>query len=280
MNKNSTVETVLRHILLIAVSFIMVYPILWMFFSSFKPNEQIFSTTSLFPETWTLEHYISNFGPDAPMNFGPMFLYSFLIAIVVVIGSIFSSTLTGFAFARLNFTPRKFFIGFMFGTMMLPVQVVMIPQYIIFNKLGMVNTFTPLMLPSFLGTTPFFIYLMVQFIRGIPKDLDEAALIDGCSTFRLFRSVILPLAKPAIVTMSIFAFYWTWNDFFGQLIYLSNPEKFTVSLGLSMFMTNLGESQYGSLFAMSILSVVPVFIIFLFFQRHLTEGIATHGLKG
>lgn len=280
MNKNSTVKSVLRHIILIAVSFIMVYPILWMFFSSFKPNEQIFSTTSLLPETWTFEHYISNFGPDAPMNFGPMFLYSFLIAVVVVIGSVFSSTLTGFAFARLKFTPRKFFIGFMFGTMMLPVQVVMIPQYIIFNKLGMVNTFTPLMLPSFLGTTPFFIYLMVQFIRGIPKDLDEAALIDGCSTFRLFRSVILPLAKPAIVTMSIFAFYWTWNDFFGQLIYLSNPEKFTVSLGLSMFMTNLGESQYGSLFAMSILSVVPVFIIFLFFQRHLTEGIATHGLKG
>ncbi|MDC3417575.1 carbohydrate ABC transporter permease [Aquibacillus salsiterrae] len=280
MNKKSLAKTTLRHILLITVSFFMVYPILWMFFSSFKPNNEIFSTTNLIPKTWTFEHYLSSFGPDAPMNFGPMFLYSFLISIVVVVGSIFSSTLTGFAFARLRFTPRKFFIGFMFGTMMLPIQVVMIPQYIIFNKLNLVNSFTPLMLPSFLGVTPFFIYLMVQFIRGIPKDLDEAALIDGCSTFRMFTTVILPLAKPAIVTMSIFAFYWTWNDFFGQLIYLSNPEKFTVSLGLSMFMTNLGESQYGSLFAMSILSVVPVFVIFLFFQRHLTEGIATHGLKG
>jgi multiple sugar transport system permease protein len=156
----------------------------------------------------------------------------------------------------------------------------MIPQYIIFQKLNLVNTFVPLMLPSFLATTPFFIYLMVKFIRGIPKELDEAALIDGCSTFQLFRSIIFPLAQPAFVTMSIFAFCWTWNDFFGQLIYLSDPNKYTVSLGLSMFMTTLGESQYGDLFAMSILSVIPVFIIFLIFQRYLVEGIATHGLKG
>ncbi|SDM80543.1 carbohydrate ABC transporter permease [Sediminibacillus halophilus] len=270
----------LRHLMLIAVSFIMLYPILWMFFSSFKPDTEIFSTSSLWPETWTLEHYLSGFGSDAPMNFGPMFFYSFLVSIVVVIGTVFSSTLTGFAFARLNFTPRRFFIGFMFATMMLPAQVVMIPQYIIFHKVGWVNTFIPLMLPSFLGTVPFFIYLMVQFVRGIPKELDEAALIDGCSKWRLYRSVILPLSQPAIVTMSIFAFYWTWNDFFGQLIYLSNPELYTVSLGLSMFMTNMGETQWGNLFAMSILSVIPVFLIFLIFQRYLVEGIATHGLKG
>ncbi|QTM98443.1 ABC transporter permease subunit [Sediminibacillus dalangtanensis] len=279
MNKKSS-RKVLRHLLLIIVSFIMLYPILWMFFSSFKPDTEIFSTSSLWPETWTLEHYLSGFGNDAPMNFGPMFFYSFLVSVVVVIGTVLSSTLTGFAFARLHFTPRRFFIGFMFATMMLPAQVVMIPQYIIFHKVGWVNTFIPLMLPSFLGTVPFFIYLMVQFVRGIPKELDEAALIDGCSKWRLYRSVILPLSQPAIVTMSIFAFYWTWNDFFGQLIYLSNPELYTVSLGLSMFMTNMGETQWGNLFAMSILSVIPVFIIFLVFQRYLVEGIATHGLKG
>lgn len=280
MYKNSVLKTTLRHILLIVVSFIMVYPILWMLSSSFKPDNQIFSTSSLWPKTWTFSHYLSGFGPNAPMNFTPMFLYSFLISVVVVIGTIFSSTLTGFAFARLKFTPRRFFIGFMFTTMMLPMQVLMIPQYIIFHKLGFVNTFVPLMLPSFLGTVPFFVYLMVQFVRGIPKDLDEAALIDGCSKWRLFRSIIFPLAQPAIVTMSIFSFYWTWNDFFGQLIYLNNPKLNTVSLGLSMFMTNMGQTAWGDLFAMSILSVVPVFIIFLIFQRYLVEGIATHGLKG
>jgi multiple sugar transport system permease protein len=273
-------KSFLRHLILIIVSFVMVYPLLWMLASSFKPDNEIFSTSSLWPKTWTFEHYLSGFGENADMDFGPMFLHSLIISVVVVIGTIFSSTLTGFAFARLKFTPRKFFIGFMLGTMMLPAQVVMIPQYIIFQKIHLINTFVPLMLPSFLGTVPFFIYLMVQFVRGIPKELDEAALIDGASTFRLYRSVILPLAQPAIITMSIFAFYWTWNDFFGQLIYLSDPKLFTVSLGLSMYITNLGDSQYGDLFAMSILSVIPVFIIFIFLQRYLVEGIATHGLKG
>lgn len=258
----------------------MVYPILWMFFSSFKPEGDIFSSSNLLPKTWTFSHYLGGFDGSSGMNFGPMFFHSFLISIVVVIGSVFSSALTGFAFARLKFAPRRFFIGFMLGTMMLPAQVVMLPQYIMFHKLNLVNSYIPLMLPSFLGTTPFFIYLMVQFIRGIPKELDEAALIDGCSTFRLFRSVIMPLALPAIITTSIFAFYWTWNDFFGQLIYLNNPKLFTVSVGLNMFMDNIGNTQWGDLFAMSIVSVIPVFIIFLIFQRYLVEGIATHGLKG
>ncbi|GMA64370.1 carbohydrate ABC transporter permease [Alicyclobacillus fastidiosus] len=234
-----------RHVLLILISFVMIYPILWMFFSSFKPESDIFSTSSLWPTKWTFKHYIDGITGASGVNFGPMFLHSFEISIVVVMGALFSSSLTGFAFARLQFTAKRFLFGFMLATMMLPAQVVLIPQYIIFHKVGLINTFVPLMLPSFLGTTPFFIYLMVQFVRGIPKDLDEAAAIDGCSTFRLFRSIILPLAKPAIITISIFAFYWTWNDFFGQLIYLNNPNLFTVPIGLSMFMDNMGQSQWG-----------------------------------
>ncbi|MFS8610819.1 MAG: carbohydrate ABC transporter permease [Planifilum fulgidum] len=277
MSRRSAAKTALRHAVLMLVTFVMVYPILWMFFSSFKPDEQIFSTSNLWPETWTLDHYVSGF---MNMNFGRLMLNSLIISTVVVVGTIFSSSLTGFAFARLRFTPRRFLIGFMLSTMMLPAQVVMIPQYIMFHKIGWVNTFLPLTLPSFLGTVPFFIYLMVQFVRGIPKELDEAAYIDGCSRFQLFRLIIFPLARPAIITMSIFAFYWTWNDFFGQLIYLSDPELHTVSLGLSMFIDSTGSTQWGDLFAMSILSVVPVFIVFLFFQRYLVEGIATHGLKG
>lgn len=268
-----------RHILLIVISFVMIYPILWMFFSSFKPESDIFSTSNLWPARWTLKHYLDGMTGASGVNFGPMFLHSFEISIVVVVGALFSSSLTGFAFARLQFTAKRFLFGFMLATMMLPAQVVLIPQYIVFHKVGLINTFVPLMLPSFLGTTPFFIYLMVQFVRGIPKDLDEAAAIDGCSTFRLFRSIILPLARPAIITISIFAFYWTWNDFFSQLIYLNNPNLFTVPIGLSMFMDNMGQSQWGDLFAMSILSVIPILVVFIVFQRYLVEGIATQGLK-
>ncbi|WP_206918139.1 carbohydrate ABC transporter permease [Alicyclobacillus suci] len=273
-------RSVIRHVVLIVLTFLMIYPILWMFFSSLKPDSEIFSTTQLLPSTWTFQHYLDGFSGAAGMNFGPMFLHSFEIAAVVVIGSLFSASLSGFAFARLNFAPRKFLFGFMLGTMMLPAQVVMIPQYIMFHRVGLVNTFVPLMLPSFLGTTPFFIYLMVQFIRGIPKDLDEAAVMDGCSTFRLFRSIILPLTKPALITISIFSFYWTWDDFFGQLIYLNNPQLNTVSIGLSMFLANMGQTQWGDLFAMSIVSVIPVLVIFIICQRYLVEGIATQGLKG
>lgn len=280
MRRRSPMKTVLRHAVLMLVTFVMVYPILWMFFSSFKPDDQIFSTSSLWPETWTLEHYLAGFNGELGMNFGRLMWNSLIISAVVVVGTIFSSSLTGFAFARLRFTPRRFLIGFMLSTMMLPAQVVMIPQYIMFHKIGWVNTYLPLTLPSFLGTVPFFIYLMVQFVRGIPKELDEAAYIDGCSKFQLFRLIIFPLARPAIITMSIFSFYWTWNDFFGQLIYLSDPELYTVSLGLSMFIDTTGNTQWGDLFAMSILSIIPVFIVFLFFQRYLVEGIATHGLKG
>ncbi|QSO51360.1 carbohydrate ABC transporter permease [Alicyclobacillus curvatus] len=275
----STLRLSLRHLLLIIITFIMVYPILWMFFASFKPDTQIFSTANLLPTTWTFQHYIDGITGGAGINFGPMFLHSFEISLVVVVGALFSSSLTGFAFARLEFSGRRFLFGFMLATMMLPAQVVLIPQYIIFHKFGLINTFVPLMLPSFLGTIPFFIYLMVQFVRGIPNDLDEAAVIDGCSTFRMFRSIILPLARPALITISIFAFYWTWNDFFGQLIYLNNPRLFTVPIGLSMFMDNMGNTQWGDLFAMSIVSVIPVLIIFVVFQRYLVEGIATHGLK-
>lgn len=257
----------------------MIYPLLWMFFSSFKPESQIFTTTGLWPQQWTFKHYIDGFNSNTGNNFGPMFLHSILISAVVVVGTVFSSSLTGFAFARLRFSGRRFLFGYMLTTMMLPIQVVLIPQYIIFHKLGLVNTFIPLMLPSFLGTVPFFIYLMVQFVRGIPKELDQAAIMDGCSTLMLFKSIILPLARPALITMSIFAFYWTWNDFFGQLIYLNSPHLYTVSVGLSMFLANIGRTQWGDLFAMSFLSVLPVLAVFVIFQRYLVEGIATQGLK-
>ncbi|WP_326492863.1 carbohydrate ABC transporter permease [Alicyclobacillus fastidiosus] len=274
------IRSVLTHAVLIACSFVMVYPILWMLSSSFKPDSMIFSTANLIPTKWTFQHYIDSFSTGTGVSFGHYFLNSIFISAIVVVGSLMSASLTGFAFARLRFKPQKVLFGFMLGTMMLPLQIVLIPQYIIFHQIGWVNTFLPLTVPSFLGTTPFFIYLMVQFVRSIPKDLDEASVIDGCSTFRMFWSVILPLTRPALITISIFAFYWTWNDFFSQSIYLTSSQLLTVPVGLSQFLDVTGTSQWGDMFAMSIMSVIPVFIIFMIFQRYLVEGIATQGLKG
>ena len=163
--------------------------------------------------------------------------------------------------------------------MMLPGQVTLIPQYIIFHKLGMVNTFYPLTIGAFIGGNAFFIFLLVQFIKGIPRELDEAAVIDGASTFGIFWRIILPLIRPALATISIFCFYWTWDDFMGPLIYLNEPSKFTVALGLRMFQTLSGITNWGSLFAMSVLSLLPILATFRFFQKYLVEGIATRELN-
>ncbi|GGE49112.1 ABC transporter permease [Pullulanibacillus camelliae] len=276
------IKLLVIHVIMIILSIIIIYPILWMLFASFKPMTEIFSSASLLPKHWTLEHYTAGWQGVGGYTFTTFFRNSLILSVLVVIGSLFISTLTGFAFARLKFKLRSLLFMFMLMTMMLPMQITLIPQYIIFHKLGWVNTFLPLVVPSFVGVsiTPFFIFLMVQFVRGLPKELDEAATIDGCNTLQLFLRIILPLSKPALITVSIFAFYWTWDDFFSQLIYLNNPDKFTVSTGLNMFLDNSGNSQWGDLFAMSILSILPVIILFLFLQKHFVKGIATTGMKG
>jgi multiple sugar transport system permease protein len=171
----------------------------------------------------------------------------------------------------------------MIGTLLLPSHVLIVPQFILFKTFGWVGgpfPYTPLVLPHFLAIDAFFVFLMVQFMRGIPRELDEAAKIDGCSPYGVFRHVILPLSRPALVTTAIFSFIWTWNDFFRQLVYLSDLDKYTVPVALANFIDSTGASALGPMFAMSVLSLLPVFLFFLAFQRMLVQGINTSGLKG
>lgn len=167
----------------------------------------------------------------------------------------------------------------MLVTMMLPTQVIMIPQYLIYYRLGLVPGYVPLILPYFCGQA-FFIYQMMQFMQGIPKDLDEAATIDGCSKYQIYSRIILPLMKPSIVTTVIIQFYWKWDDYMGPLLYLSRPQSYTVSIAIKLFADSASTTDYGAMFAMSTLSLIPVFLIFLFFNRYLVQGIGTSGLKG
>jgi multiple sugar transport system permease protein len=168
----------------------------------------------------------------------------------------------------------------MIATLLLPHHVLLVPQYILFNNFGWINTPLPLIVPKALATEAFFIFLMVQFMRGIPRDLDEAAKIDGCSPYGVFWHIILPLSRPAIVTTAIFSFIWTWNDFLTQLVYLSGVENYTIPIGLRMFQDSGGQNAIGPMFAMSVLSLLPVFLFFVAFQRMLVQGINTSGLKG
>lgn len=268
----------LTHILLIAVSFIMLYPILWMLSASFRPESEIFTSTSLIPSQVTVEAYPKGwFG--LRVTFGQFFLNSLVISVLSVLGNVIACSLAAFAFARLEFPLKRFWFALMLGTLMLPYHVVLVPQYVLFLNLGWVNTILPLVVPKFLATDAFFIFLMVQFFRGIPRELDEAARMDGCSPFRIYHKVILPLSLPVLATAAIFTFLWTWDDFFGPLIYLNDMQQYTVQLGLRSFIDTSSTSNWSGLFAMSLLSLVPVFLFFVFFQRLLIDGIATTGMK-
>ncbi|WP_416067078.1 carbohydrate ABC transporter permease [Rhizobium sp. ZK1] len=286
MNKLSLSEATMRsrvagmvtHALLIGASIAMIYPLLWMLSASFRPENEIFTSTSLTPSSFSLTSYVEGWN-GLPVSFGRFFSNSFLIAILCVVGNVFSCSLAAFAFSRLEFRGRRICFALMLMTLMLPYHVTLIPQYVLFRELGWVNTFLPLVVPKFLAVDAFFIFLMVQFFRGLPKELDEAAMIDGCSPWRVYWRVIMPLSLPVLATASIFTFIWTWDDFLGPLIYLSDMPQYTAMLGLRTFVDSSGVSNFGGLFAMSVLSLMPVFGFFLLFQRLLIEGIATTGMK-
>jgi len=279
--KSQATRTTIYHAFVIFFGLVMIYPILWTVASSFKDESEVFkNAASLLPSTIDWHNYAEGWKGFGTIGFDLFFKNSAIVTSLVVIGTLFSSTLVAYGFARLKFPLRSFLFACLLITVMLPSQVTLIPQYILFNHLGWVNTYLPLVVPAFIGGTPFFIFLLVQFIRGVPRELDQAAVIDGCSAFGIFWRIILPLTKPALATVAIFSFYWTWDDFMTPLIYLNNPNLFTVSLGLKMFSDPSSVSAWGPLFAMSTLSLLPQFIVFLFFQKYLVEGIATTGLKG
>lgn len=265
---------------LLAGAFAMIYPLLWMIGSSFKPDNQIFTELSPLPHSLDLSNYKRGWTLGTGIQFSVFYLNSFIVCAGAIIGNLLSCSLAAYAFARIRFRGRRVLFAAMLGTLMLPFHVTIVPQYIIFHTLHWTNTFLPLIVPKFFAVDAFFIFLMVQFIRGIPLELEEAAMIDGCGRFGMFTRIILPLIKPALVTTTIFTFIWTWNDFFSQLLYLNTQDNYTISLGLRQFLDSSGASAWGPMFAMTSLSLLPVILLFLFFQKRLVEGIATTGLKG
>lgn len=258
----------------------MLYPLIWMFFSALKPNVEIFKNISLIPQTWTFENYISGWQGISGVTYGRFFANSFLIVFFAVIGNLLSCSLAAYAFGKLQFPLKNIWFMLMLGTLMLPIHVKLIPQYIMYNQFGWVNTYLPLIVPKFLATDGFFVFLMTQFMRALPKEIDEAAIMDGCNEFSMYAKIIMPLSVPTLVTTSIFTFLWTWNDFFSQMIYINDVKKFTISIALRQFVDAMGHSSWGGLFAMSTLSLVPLFLMFVIFQNYLVEGITAGSVKG
>jgi len=272
----------LRLLVLILILAVVLYPLAWMVGTSFKSPEEIASNIGIIPETFTPSNFTAGW-QKFDVNFGRFFLNSAMVSGLTVIGNTVSCLLAAYAFGRLRFKLRQFWFSIMIATLLLPGHVLIIPQYILFRNLGWVGgdwPYLPLLVPQFLATEAFFVFLMVQFMRSVPRELDEAAKIDGASPYSIFRHVILPLSRPALVTTAIFSFIWTWNDFFRQLVFLSSLEDYTAPVALTLFIDSTSESSVGPMFAMSLLSLVPVFLFFVAFQRMLVEGINTSGLKG
>jgi multiple sugar transport system permease protein len=278
--RQQAIRTLIYHGTVGVLGFLMMYPILWLFAASLKGPDEIWTNmASLIPKRLVFENYLNGWKGFGGITFTTFYKNSFIFAGVGTILHVTSSAIVAYAFARINFIGRKVWFGVMLLTLMLPQQVLLIPQYIMFSKLGWLNTFAPLLVPRLFGH-PFFIFLMVQFIRGIPKELDDAAKIDGCGRTATFTRIIVPLIQPAVITAGIFSFYWTWGDFMTPLIYLNDPKLYTISLALRAYSDPAAATDWGAIFAMSALSLVPVFVIFIACQKYIIEGISTSGLKG
>ncbi len=268
----------LAHLGLILFGLLMLYPLIWMLSSSFKPTAEIFTEPGLWSANFTVANYVEGW-TALPRPFHAYILNSLVVVGGSIIGNLLACSLAAYAFARLEFRFKRFWFAVMLGTIMLPIHVVIVPQYVLFAQLDWINTFWPLIVPKLLATDAFFIFLMVQFIRGIPRELDEAARIDGCGHFGIFWRIIMPMSTPALATTAIFTFIWTWNDFFSQLIFLADPDLYTVPVALRTFADSNTQTPWGPVFAMSIVSLGPIFGFFLAGQRYLVRGIATTGLK-
>jgi len=271
--------SIFYHGFVIVLGFIVFYPVLWLIASSLKGHAEIFqSAHSLIPSRLHFENYLEGWRGFGGITFGRFFSNSLYICGVGTLGQLVSASFAAYGFTRIKFLGRKLWFAVMIATLLLPAQVLRIPQYIFFNNLGWVDTYKPLIIPQVFAQ-PFFVFLIAQFIQGIPFELDEAATIDGCGKFSIFFRIILPNIIPALITSGIFSFYWSWNDFFTPLLYIQTVHKYPASLALQLFSDPSSVTNWGAQFAMSVLSLVPVFLIFLSFQRYLTEGISTTGLK-
>ncbi|MGW3653753.1 carbohydrate ABC transporter permease [Streptomyces sp. NPDC000878] len=267
------------HVGALLVLAVVLYPVIWVLGASFKPSKDIIASLDLLPTKPVWANFSGLADGISGISITSFFTNSLMYAGLAVVGVVISSSLTAYAFAKIRFAGRNLLFTLMIGTLLLPYHVLLIPQYVLFRNLGYIDTLVPLVAGKFLATEAFFVFLMVQFMRGLPRELDEAAKLDGCGHLRTYWSIVLPLSRPAIITSAIFTFINAWNDFMGPLIYLNTPSKYTVSLGLMMFRDQEGISNYGSMIAMSLVALVPVVAFFMAFQRYLIDGMATSGLK-
>ena len=269
-----------RYLALGLVALVMLYPLLWLVGATFKTNAEIFSDVGFWPQRLDFGAYVKGWKTSTEYSFATYFLNSFAICIPRIAVTVVSCVLVAYAFARFEFWGRRLLFGIMIATMMLPLIVLRLPQFLMFRQFEMLDTWLPLILPSAFATDTFFVFMLVQFLRGIPRDMEEAAVIDGCNALQLLLRIIVPLLQPAIISVVVFQFIWTMNDFMGPLIYLSSVEKYPVSLALKMSIGATEEVEWANVIAISVVALLPSVLVFFLAQRHFIDGAASSGIKG
>lgn len=264
------------YLLLIGTSICFLIPFVWLILSALKSSDEIF----VFPPVWLPKHWEwgNFFKALTALPFSRYAINSIIIAVVNVVGNVLSCALVAYGFARFRFPGRRLLFMLLLATMMIPGQVVLVPQFILFHDLGWINTLLPLTVPAFFGSA-FYVFLLRQFFMTIPMELEEAAKIDGAGSLRIFFTVVLPLIKPALTAVAIFAFQGSWNDFLAPLIYLNDPSKFTLQLGLAQFQGTF-HTEWNLIMAATVVVMLPMLIIFFTAQRYFIEGITMTGSKG
>lgn len=275
-NSGKLFRSLAIHLILILGAVLFLGPFVWLVSTSLKTYNALFDyPPTLFPQPIQWSNY-----PDAltALPFGRYLLNTLIISVTAVVGHVMAASLVAFSFARLRWPGRDRLFLVVLVTMMLPTQVTFIPQFIGYRELGMINTFWPLILPAYLGGGPFNIFLLRQFFMGLPRELDDAARIDGCSNFGVYLRIILPNSVPALMTVALFAFFFHWNDFFGPLIYLQDPDLRTISLGLRQFVSDY-RTDWQLVMAASTAALMPLIIIYFLAQRYFVQGVVFTGVK-
>lgn len=279
IKRKTPTAKILSYFFLIVLAYIMTYPLLWMIGAAFKSNEEIFGTIGLLPKNPMFGAFAAGWKGTGQYGFSTFLYNTFLMVIPTVVFTAISATLIGYGFARFEFPFKKTLFTIMLSTMMLPATVILIPRYIFFRNLGWLDSYLPFIVPAMLGCFPFFNFMMVQFFRGLPLELDESGKLDGCNSFIILKDLLLPLCKSAIFSVIVFQFVWTWNDFLNVLIYISSVAKYPVALGLRMTMDISTEFNWNQIMAMSLISIAPPIVLFFAAQKYFVEGIATTGMK-
>ncbi|MFV0413342.1 MAG: carbohydrate ABC transporter permease [Oscillospiraceae bacterium] len=272
--------TVVTHLAMVLIGLIMMYPLVWMLFSSFKNNSEIFGSLALLPKEPVWDTYIKGWRGTGQITYTTFYLNTLTMVVPTVVLTVLSCSFVAYGFARFRFRFKKALFMLMISTLMLPNAVIIIPRYLLFNKLGWLNSYLPFIMPARFACFPFFIYMMIQFFRGLPIALDEAATIDGCNTFQIYWRILMPICKPALFSAAIFQFIWTWNDFFNSLIYINSVKKYPIVLALRMSLDSTSAANWNQVLAMSVVSLLPGTILIFSAQKSFVEGISSGSIKG